>query len=413
MLKSLRWRVTLIFVALSAAICLVLASVAVFMLRAGLDSSIDQELDAIADEVESFVDLKEPGPELSQWQTTTRARSRLSATIQIFNRDHMLIGSYGPAKAMSLNANQEEVIVEREEQNNSFRVLCRPLREKNSKIAWLQICIPTRDRDLALKEYVVAWGLLTPVLLVGLGVAGYVFAGRVTRPVEKSFEILRTFLADASHELKTPVTIMQANAESLAADLSSRDIECSEVPVILRSCSRMTNLVEDLLLLSRIESPAIRTSREKVRIDQVVHDLVDEFKPLFAEKNILLSFDKVEPAEVAANLESIYRALSNLLKNALLYTESGGAVTVEIVRSKTRTEVEIAITDTGIGIPSEALDKIFDRFYRVEKSRSRKAGGFGLGLSIVRGVVEQHGGKLFVTSTLNKGSTFRMVLPAA
>ncbi len=411
MFKHLRWRITLIFMALSAAICLILAAVGGFVLQAGLNRSIDEELGAIADEVESFVDLREPGPELLQWQQITRVHGRLSASIQIFNKAQHLIGAYGPPNAMPLVARQNEIIVEHSGPLFTCRMMSRPLQERGSKIAWLQICLPTHERDLAIREYIFVWALLTPALLLGLGLAGYFFAGRVTKPVEKSFAILREFLADASHELKTPVTIMQANAESLSADLSSRDLHLYEVPIILRSCTRMTTLIEDLLLLSRVEAPSISLQRERVRLNEVVQDLAEEFKQLFEEKNVRLSIDKNDPIEVSGHFDSLYRAFSNLLKNALLYTDSGGSVAVELTRNRIRQEAEIAIIDSGIGIPKESIPYIFDRFYRVDKSRSRKAGGSGLGLAIVRAIVDQHGGKVTVQSSINQGSSFKIFLP--
>jgi signal transduction histidine kinase len=247
-------------------------------------------------------------------------------------------------------------------------------------------------------------------LLFGLALSGYLFARHATRPVEQSFSILRNFMADAGHELNTPIAIMQANVETLAEDLSAVE---TTLPIILRTCERMANLVGDLLLLARLESPEKQPEpREAIDLKTMADSLYEEFIRLYEAKGIALSCNAQTGLIINGDHDAIHRAITNLLKNALTYTDAG-SVSLQICKTKTGNHAEIAVTDSGKGIPLESLARIFDRFYRVDKHRSRSAGGSGLGLAIVKVIAEVHGGSITVKSTPGEGSTFMLELPLA
>ncbi len=158
-----------------------------------------------------------------------------------------------------------------------------------------------------------------------------------------------------------------------------------------------------------MESPELQQRKANLDLDKLVQSMTEEFDALFQAKNITLKIKKLEHAPLFGDPDSLKRMTMNLFQNALRYTDSGGevAVSVEVAGRQAR----LTIADTGIGIPAESLPKIFDRFYRVEKSRTRAAGGAGLGLSIVRAIVDLHRGKIDVASKVGAGTTFTVLLP--
>ncbi|MBX9689827.1 MAG: HAMP domain-containing histidine kinase [Candidatus Obscuribacterales bacterium] len=407
MFTSLRWRLTAFFVLAAAVIYLILASSEGLVMQQALDRALDEELQSIANEVETIIDLSNLDDELNRLKHSKNIRAFMP-TIQLFDRKQDLLATYGPIKNLQcFPCRRPERILNANSGAERLRVLTRSIVEKNN-VAWLQVTLSLRQRDLAISSYYQTFFLLSPLLLLGLAVSGYLFAIHATRPVEQSFAILRTFVADAGHELKTPLAILQANAEALAEGLSEAE---NSVPIIVRTCARMAELVDDLLLLAKLEAPKLGKKEQScVNLFELSSVLQEEFMRLFETKNLSLSCQSQLDLLVPGNADEIHRALSNLLKNALNYTESG-AVRLKIIRAGEH--AEISVSDTGKGIPPESLARIFDRFYRVEKHRARSAGGSGLGLAIVKAIVERHGGSIKVKSKPAEGSTFIIELPLA
>lgn len=229
--------------------------------------------------------------------------------------------------------------------------------------------------------------------------------------LEHAFDAMRQFTADASHELLTPLTAMRTETEvALRADRPPEQYR-RVLASILEEIERLTRLADNLLLLSREDTQAIQLSREPVRLDELVRGVAGHVEVLAHASNVTLQIDTLPMATVEADVDCLRQVFFNLLDNAVKYTHPGGSV---IVRGHaTDSEVTVEVSDTGIGIPAESLPWIFDRFYRVDKSRSRQMGGTGLGLSISKALIERHGGRIEVESDVGKGSTFRIILPAA
>ena len=163
------------------------------------------------------------------------------------------------------------------------------------------------------------------------------------------------------------------------------------------------------MLLSKMESPQLKERKTNLEFDKLVNAVVEDCQALFEAKKIKLTSAKLEPSTVSGEPESMKRLLLNLLQNALRYTEDGGQVTVSLEHEGRNARLTVA--DTGMGIPEESLPKIFERFYRVEKSRTRAAGGAGLGLSIVKAIVDLHRGRIDVTSKVGVGTSFIVLIP--
>ncbi len=222
----------------------------------------------------------------------------------------------------------------------------------------------------------------------------------------------REFVANASHELRTPLAAIRGFAETLLGDMSLSDEQRrSYIEVIDRHAKRLGTLVNDLLELSRIESGQAPLDFQPVDVAAIATGLLRDCEPRLAEKRLHADSQLVGPGVAWADPQAVWQILSNLLDNAIKYTEPGGRIHIRVHGDARR--VSALVSDTGSGIPERDLARIFERFYRVDRARSRALGGTGLGLSIVKHLVQSQGGEITVESELGRGSTFRFSLPRA
>jgi len=220
--------------------------------------------------------------------------------------------------------------------------------------------------------------------------------------------IRRDFVAAASHELKTPVASIQAAAETLTHALDEDPTAARRfVEHLLHDSERLSRIVRDLLDLSRLESE--HPSFQPVRLDDLAREEVERLHPRLREASLTVEVD-ASPVVVRGSGEDLALLISNLLDNAVRYTRAGGTISVQI--QKQNGDANLTVSDTGIGIPGRDLPRVFERFYRVDRARSRDTGGTGLGLAIVKHVAEQHGGRVEAQSELGRGTTFVVTLPA-
>jgi two-component system phosphate regulon sensor histidine kinase PhoR len=229
-----------------------------------------------------------------------------------------------------------------------------------------------------------------------------------TERVEKT---RRDFIANVSHELRTPLTSIQGYAETLLDSAPEGNHLREFLEIIRKNASRMSRLTEDLLTLARVESGETRFDPQVVYPAELLQDAVESFREIAREKHVELHIDDQSTAPVSADREAIHQVFANLIDNALKYAATGGQVTLGA--RTVGNIVEFYVQDFGPGIPSEHLPRLFERFYRVDKARSRESGGTGLGLAIAKHIVLAHGGKIRAESELNHGSTFLFALPAA
>ena len=229
--------------------------------------------------------------------------------------------------------------------------------------------------------------------------------------LRKLEQIRADFVANVSHELRTPLTSIQGYAETLLnGTLSNTEMSQRFVAKILQQSSQLSQLISDLLDLSRIESGAIELKLAPCKMTEFQEPIISLFGPAFDEFN--MTFEWQIPDDLPTPLVDkllIEQVFVNLIDNALKYTPQGGSITVS--GETNESEVIIYVSDTGIGITSDALPRIFERFYRVDKGRSREMGGTGLGLSITKHILLQHGGRIWAESVFGKGSVFKFALP--
>jgi len=222
--------------------------------------------------------------------------------------------------------------------------------------------------------------------------------------LERLFQTQQRLLADVSHELRTPLTAIRGNV-----DLMNRmgDADPESLQIIQEEIDRMTRLVGDLLLLARADAGGLPLERKEVELDAILFEVYRQVNLM--EKSVEVTISEVDQACVMGDVDRLKQLLLNLISNAIKYTPEGGQVTLSL--SKADGWAYINITDTGVGIPSEDLPYIFDRFYRVDKARNRGHGGSGLGLSIARWIAQAHGGNIDVMSEVGEGTTFTIILP--
>jgi two-component system phosphate regulon sensor histidine kinase PhoR len=231
-------------------------------------------------------------------------------------------------------------------------------------------------------------------------------------PVHRLERVRRDFVVGVSHEFRTPFTAIRGFAETLAGEGVPPEKQREFARIIVRHAERLEHLLADLLTLAEIE--ARRRPLELGALDaaELARDLVRQLGPRLEAKRLRVEVAAEEPAPLAwADTRALEHVLLNLLDNAIKYTEAGGRIDIGVRRSGER--VELAVADTGIGIPSRDLPRIFERFYRVDRARTREAGGSGLGLSLVKNLVELLGGEVRAESEPGRGSVFRVFLPAA
>ncbi len=244
--------------------------------------------------------------------------------------------------------------------------------------------------------------------LIGFGIENKLLICRNINNEEKSETNRKRFISDVSHELKTPLTVIMGNSELLL----NTDIEKKQQKVLLQATleqtQRMNALITDLISLSSIASTKNIQRNNRVIVDDLKDQILNNLSSLKEKKGISFEFNLDSKKNILGSFSEIYSALENLVSNAFRYTDKGS---ISINWFILKGQGVLSVTDTGIGISKEHLEKITDRFYRVDADRSRNSGGTGLGLAIVKNIMDHHNGSIDIKSDMNKGSTFWLVFP--
>ncbi|MFQ5815575.1 MAG: sensor histidine kinase [Candidatus Hydrothermarchaeaceae archaeon] len=217
------------------------------------------------------------------------------------------------------------------------------------------------------------------------------------------------FLSNVSHELRTPLTSIKGVLDLLAGgEISEEQREL--VSLAKRNANRLNALIGDILYYARMEYPAAELNKEELDLWGVIESSVKAMSLVAQDGGIIMETSTEGDLKVLADKKAVYRVLFHLLSNAIKFNNMGGRIMVR-ARGGENGQVEVCVEDTGIGIPREQLDKIFDRFYQVDGSTKRRYPGTGLGLSLVKGIVEKHGGRIWVETEVDKGSKFTFEIP--
>ena len=229
--------------------------------------------------------------------------------------------------------------------------------------------------------------------------------------LEESFERISKFTAEIAHDLRTPVNNIRGEAEVALARARTADEYRDVLESSLEEAVRLSELIGDLLFLARAESPLTGLHREKMKISELLTTVRDYYEASAADAGIsLVVNDEAELLNTQLDRSLMLRAVSNLVSNAIAYTQPGGTVTLAATNEDAAICIEVS--DTGVGIPAEALPRVFDRFFRVDPSRSKTSGGTGLGLAIVQSILTLHGGSAEIASQLGRGTRVTLRMPA-
>lgn len=404
MLRKLRLKLTLWFVCLVLLLYALGSAIALLMFHGGLVASMDRNLGRLSTEVLPSVKVLNGQPSLVDWDQAARENNlQFLFTVQLFDRQGKLLEQYGQSGVPILGTGTLRSMTRRTKTTVMSRFV--PL----AAGGYLQVQITTKNLEDTMKEFAMSMLAMAPLLAIATGICGYWFSGKAVRPIADTMDLLRRFVADAGHEFNTPVSVIEASVQTLEQTLRDHDISTEVLDVITRASARMKNLSSNLMLLARVENPEMGMITTRMSLKDIVGPVIDEFQELCKSRDIHLICKEVPAVNLQGNRDSLHRMLANLVDNAIRYTEPGGTVTVSL--SSEDTDVAISVQDTGIGIPSDSMDHIFERFYRVDKSRARSAGGSGLGLSIVKAIAEAHNGKVTAYSQPGQGSNFTIVLP--
>jgi signal transduction histidine kinase len=334
--------------------------------------------------------------------------------IRLFDNSGNLIaiaGAYPEELPPTFNSQQWQTITD--SKGNSYHQISVSLHTQNQEDwGYFQVGRSLQDFNeyLSTVKLILKLGLPTALILVGF--SSWWLAGLAMKPIYSSYRQIQQFTADAAHELRTPLAASQATVESA---LLMSELEEKEAREILRTVERqnrrLTQLVADLLLLARMDSQAIADRPQLCCLNDLVSDLVEELAALAIASEVALtsSIRVQQQLNVVGDADRLYRLVANLIVNAIQYTPAGGKVTV--ILDCSHQEAIVQVQDTGIGMAAADLERIFDRFYRVNSDRSRNTGGSGLGLAIAQTIARAHRGSLSARSELGQGATFLLRLP--
>ncbi|MBN1254194.1 MAG: HAMP domain-containing protein [Deltaproteobacteria bacterium] len=335
----------------------------------------------------------------------------------------------------------------------SLRVVTIPIIENESMTGIIQVGSPLEGVEEALHQLLLLLLIAVPAALLAASTAGLFLANKALRPVdaitqiarrigsgdlsqririkrvndelgrlastfnemiaklEESFHRVKRFTADASHELKTPLTILRGEVElGLKKKRALKEYQ-RILASNLEEISRMSRIVDNLLTLSRADMGQVTMKRKKLELSSLVRDVWEDLRILAEEKKIQMKFLDDGVTQIEGDPLFLRQLILNLTENGLKYTLPGGEVSLKVEGDRDQKVVRILVSDTGVGIAQKDQKRVFDRFFRADKARSRETGGTGLGLSICQWIVQAHEGQIAVQSKVGQGSTFTVTLP--
>lgn len=438
MFQATRRRLALWYTAVTAILLLLFATGVFFYVRSTLVERVDDTLKHVVEVVNRSLVIESVSVSQGRYQVNVEASFRDNAEaveddhidIEWFNPQGELVWSTfsdPPVTPLHLNRLAETVHI------SSDRIL----RQVTAKInleryilgylrvshPWFEVTKPIRQLSFDL-----ALGTLITIIIVGF--IGWFLSGLAIQPIRESYQSLKQFTADASHELRNPIATIQTNVQmALTYGNTDPQVQQRQLRVVERLTKRLGNLVNDLLFLARSDSGMLQARQQKIPLDALLIEVIEEQRTLAQQKNVFLSLHIVElnnnhedNFSLSGDWDQLARLFTNLISNGLEHSFSeetvseknnqAASVEVELQRIKRDRlhQLQVKVKDTGKGVPETALNHLFDRFYQVDPSR-KSAGGSGLGLAIAKAIVDNHHGQIKVESQLEQGTIFTVILP--
>ncbi len=418
MFSAARWRLALWFAGAFAVLLVLIGGAVYFVTRAALYDQVDDDLQTRISALQSTL-IREfrgplgPGIQRDEFRLAARLLSAggYSAAIVVegegdpvgtANIEEIAIPSFEELRA---DVGEGSAIID---SSTSGGEDVRLLVERLGPTAFMTVGRSIEPEQQALNRLLLvlaAGGVFGLALACG---GGFLLSGRALRPIRSAMDAQRTFVADASHELRTPLSLIRANAEIMKREGAGESAE--SVDDIIKETDHLSYLVGQMLTLARADVHESPFAREDVDLSSLAGDIVREAQVLAREKSITLVYEGEDGLHVAGDGQRLREVLLILLDNAFKYSDEGGSVSVRLAAEGSG--VRLAVADKGHGIPASDLPHVFDRFYRVDKARSREMGGTGLGLAIALWITEEHGGTVRLESVAGEGTTVTVGLPA-
>lgn len=457
-LRSIRLRLTLWYILLLASILAAFSAGIYLTLRHNLYANLNDSIEVRTDDLLAIVRFDGNQPTLAG-EVPTQSQDEGEQFIRVFNASGEVTFDTGAAAAevpVDQNALRaagagRTVIHSVEAKHETFRIRLVPIRRNGQVSGVLEVARSEDDVASTLQTLLLILGISYPATLALASFGGMFLAGRALSPIDRltrlarrlsaedlsqrlnlelpddevgrlartfdemlarldeTFRRQRQFTADASHELRTPLTAIKGQVEVTLSRQRSLAAYQEVLQTVNEEVDRLIRLVGSLLTLARADAGQIPLALESVDLGALVRDVVEQVRPLAAERTVELSVASGPAVTLQADEDLLLQLLLNLLDNALKYTPASGSVTVAW---KTKGgQAELSVHDTGPGIASEHLPHVFERFYRVDKARSRSEGGVGLGLSICKWIAEAHGGTISIASESGQGTACTVRLP--
>lgn len=442
MFQTTRRRLALWYTTVTAIVLLLFATGVYLYVRSTLIERIDDTLNHVVEVVQRSLVIEpiNPHSEGGLLRVNVEASFRDNAAtneddridIEWFNPTGALLWStFGEPLQVPLHVNKGETVkVGSEakvgsgkwgagEMQGKLRQITERVEIGRSVLGYLRVSHPWFEVTKPSREFVMDLMLGTGLMVGAVGAIGWFLSGLAMAPVRESYQRLKQFTADASHELRSPIAVIQTNVQVALADSEpDPNIQRHHLQVVERLTRRLGRLVDDLLFLARQDSNSSQIQHQDVPLDELLWEVIEEQQTLADEKQIAISFNPNPSLEerltVYGDRDQLTRLFTNLIGNAVQYTLPHGEVGLEVQRQKRANHSVLLVTvrDTGIGISGEALPQIFERFYRVDPARSQASTkGSGLGLAIAQVIVQNHQGQIQVESTENVGTTVKVTLP--
>jgi heavy metal sensor kinase len=451
-IKSIRFRLTIWYLAVLVGLLLLFCALSYFWLSKSLNQSLDDSLTTRATAIENSVDVyngqidlgitQQPGEFILLYRTDGSLLQGLSTGLEVPNIDALV--------TQAIKTNTPFVTAETSN-GHTVRLYITPFSGQPG-IAVLAVGRSTDTVGEVLERFINILIIAALATMALAGIGGFFMASRVLKPVERirqtaqeieesdlsrrieaggedelgrlvstlnlmigrletAFGRQRQFTADASHELRTPLAIVQAESTLALRKKRTPDEYRKSLEMISQEADHMSAVVGKLLYLARIDAGKEQVNFEKINLKDVLAEISSDVETLAGEKGLEFRLGSMEDLWVEGDRVRLEQLFLNLLENAIRYTPDGGVVSAAMARDGK--QAVIAIKDTGIGISKEHMPHLFERFYRVDKARSRAEGGAGLGLAICKHIVQVHHGKIEVQSKVGKGSIFSVFLPLA
>ena len=428
----MRRRLALWYAIVTAILLVVFATGFYLYVQSTLIDRIDDTIDHVAEVIErslirsNLIDLES--------DFSYNFSRNFSANAQAIDADHIDIDWFSPSGDILWTTNVNTESLQQREKGilqpvyrtvhlsevEPLRQMTEPIVINGKLLGYLRISHPWFEVTKPVKQLFLDLAIGTTLMVFVVLLCGWWLAGIAMEPVRESYQRLKQFTADASHELRNPIAVIQTNVQVALADPQpDLEFQRSQLEAIERITRRLGRLIEDLLFLARHDGGMTNQKRESCNLAQILSEVFEEQQAIAQQKQITLEFPNAnQNLLISGDRDRLGRLFTNLVSNAIAYTSSGGKVQI-IAQITSQAQIQVQIKDTGIGIPEAELSQIFERFYRYQPQKSSKSSSrssnlssseSGLGLAIAKAIAESHQGKINVESKVGQGTTFTVTL---